>query len=88
MGPDLWKSKKKKKKKKSKSNQSFFEREKSLDMGRNFRPMATHPFKNNLSSPRKKQNKTKKKQKKNKKKTLHNFHLFGADQCIAARSKI
>ena len=32
-------------------NQPFFEEEKSLDMGRGFRPRATHPVKNNLSTP-------------------------------------
>ena len=42
MGPDLRKFQKKKKNIKS---QLFFEGEKSLDMGRGFRPRATHPIK-------------------------------------------
>ena len=40
MGPGLWKLKKKKK---QLSNRPFFEEEKSLDMGRGFRPWATQP---------------------------------------------
>ena len=39
MGPNLQKFLKKQ------SNQPFFEGEKSLDMGRGFKPRATHPVK-------------------------------------------
>ena len=45
MGPNLRKFKKKTNKKQKQSNQPFFEGEKSLDMGRGFRPQAAHPIK-------------------------------------------
>ena len=40
MGPDMQKFRKKKS-----SNQPFFEGEKSLEMGKGFRPWAAHPVK-------------------------------------------